>query len=66
VVPNTNDEGSDEGLDIDPNEHHEMGGNDDVASDGEDEDFFDIGHVEDGEVYSKDEDSEDEDPNTEL
>ena len=66
VVPDINDEGSDEVLDIDPNKCHETGGNDGVASGDEDEEFFDIGHVEDGEVYSEDEDNDDEDTTTEL
>jgi len=59
VVPDADDEGSDEG----PNKGHGMEGNDDVvgddgASDDEDE--------EDGEVYIENEDSDGEEPSTEL
>jgi hypothetical protein len=46
VVPDAEDEGSDEGLDEDPNEGHGTEGDDDIlASDNEDEDFFDTGRV---------------------
>ena len=66
AVPDAEDEGLGEGLDKDPNEGHGMEGDDDIVSDNEDEDFFDTGSVEDGEVYFEDEDSDDDDPNTEL
>jgi hypothetical protein len=65
AVPDAEDEGSDEGLDEDPNEGHGTEGDDDIVSDNEDEDFFDTGRVEDGEVCFED-DSDDDNPNTEL